>query len=648
MGEAATKIGVAKRHLWLITGVIAALAGSLLLPGGAFTIDEALYIDMAYAMAERGSFDITAPDIPDGSPVPIKSDNLVRAIDGRAVPQYPGIYALIAAPFFAALGLKGLVFLNALSAVLCLWLTHKIARRLGADAWAARASIVLLGGASIFAGYVFAVWPHALSLSFILAGAYHIAAAGDDHKRPWMSALIAGLFFGIGAGIRVDVILSAVAGFFWLRIFASPSNRVNALALLTGLLPGLLLAAVINANKFGVFNPFTYGHSSGGAALSTYIVSVGAIGAIAALALLVDVSKNPWARIAPLLRQQRPAVLIAAIVIALILFWLVMPRLLHGLYVLLIDIQAFAGGDRIGQTKDQYGYWNFWGLPKKALIQSMPYLALIILPVAGFFKGIKTRSTSYLLLFAAAPICFFALNSWHGGMAFNLRYYLPAVPFLLVLAADGLTDLRNIYREQPDLMRRSLLGGVVIAVATYVVAPLYGPVLDRPLQLYAPIALAAVLLIACSALLLGWHKRQSVIAIAALASAGIGYAGMISVSDAIGYTNIRMRNASLDRAYHQVIPGNALVFAQIAETLPRTAITGAAIFHLSEDNKSDALKTLTAYANDGRCIYAQTGSAEMLLGQALFIPLDIPENATPFDRLNLYKDSPEACGKPRH
>lgn len=643
MSAAARNIRLSRGQLYLIAGAIAALLGSLFLPSGAFTIDEALYVDMADAMASRGAFDITPQNLPEGSPLPLKSHNLVLAIDGRAVPQYPGLYGVIAAPFFAALGLKGLFLLNALAALASLWLTYKIATGLGMDEWTARTSVLLLGTASIFAGYVFAIWPHALSLFFVLAGAFYISRiTAAEQQGAWKYALIAGLFFGIGVGIRVDVILSAIASFFWLRIFAQPSNRLAALALLAGLLPGLLLTAGINAEKFGSFNPFSYGKSGGGAALSSYLPVMGGVLAVTLFLFFADISKKPWATLISFL-DRRAMIRTGIVIILLAGVWFVMPSLIQGLYVLLIDIQAFDGSPRIGQTRDEYGYWDFWGLPKKSLMQSMPFLVLIVLPFVSLIKGHQIRARSFLVLLAAAPICFFALRSWHGGMTFNLRYYLPAVPFLLILAADGLSRLRAVYHAHPNLLLRSLIAGIAVAVATYIAAPGYGPTLERPLQLYAPLFLALILLISVGSFLFNLYKEKSLLVSACLTGVTIGYAGIISVSDTLGYTQLRLRNASFDNAYAGVIPDDALIFARNEEWLTRIAIAGTAIYHVPETEKTTALQALQAYDRAGRCVYAQTQTAILFLGAENFIPLPVPENAEPGNQLYLYANSPQTC-----
>ena len=190
-----------------VAGAMLALIGAALFPPAAYSIDEAVYIDMAQAFAERGAFDVTPQNLPSGAPVMAKSDHLVHIQGERAIPQYPALYGVIAAPFFWALGVKGLFFLNALSGVFSLWMTHRIAHQLTKDEWVARASVLILGAASIFAGYVFAIWPHMLALAFVMGGAQRNALRAGETIRTAYAALWAGTGAGLdlrGRGRRAD------------------------------------------------------------------------------------------------------------------------------------------------------------------------------------------------------------------------------------------------------------------------------------------------------------------------------------------------------------------------------------------------------------------------------------------------------------
>ncbi|MEO1253030.1 MAG: hypothetical protein AAFW81_11880 [Pseudomonadota bacterium] len=629
----------------IAAGAVMAFIAALFAPNAPFSIDEAIYTDMANAMASRGAFEITAQDLPAGAPVLAKSDSLVHVVAGKAQPQYPGFYGVIAAPFYALLGAKGLVLLNALAAMASLFLTYRIARTLSFDEWTAHAAVLLLGAASILPGYAFAVWPHALALTFALTGAERIAqAASADARRALINAALAGLAFGFGAAIRVDVILAALAGFFWLRLFARPGDRLSALALIIGLAPGLLVAALINDTKFGVFNPFSYGQAAGGASGSHYALIGLGVALCAAAALIIDVSSPPVARLIKAARARSRASFGALFILTAGAVAIAFPGLPRGLWVLIVDIQAYDGAPRPGEGKNAYGYWEFWGLPKKALLQSMPWLILALAPIIGFFRGEKTSAQGLLLIFAAAPITFFALNSWHGGMGYNLRYYLPAAPFLAILSADGLNMLRPVFERRPSLFLRGAIAGVFLAVVTYSAAPGYGEALARPMQLYPQLLLAGVLL---AAIIYTLAKPLNAIAetvAGAASSAAIGAAAVLAFADAAGYAATRAGAAGYASAYAEVVPANALVVTLADEYMAAASVKGAYIVRAAPDARAEIEQAIAAYVSAGRCVYAHTSMAREALGADRFRDIALPAT-TPDPALGLfeYAENPRSC-----
>lgn len=630
--------------LLLGIGAFFALVGALVFPPAAFSVDEAIYIDMAHAMATRGALDVTPQNLPAGAPLMAKSDGLVQIIGDRAIPQYPGLYGVIAAPFFLAGGVKGLIFLNALCGVFCLWTTHRIARILTDDPWIARTSILILGAASIFPGYVFAIWPHMLALAFVVAGAYATLRAGRSEGRASLVfAGVAGLIFGLGVGVRVDVILAAVAAFFWLRLFAKPSARSVTLALAAGAAPGLLTAAWINQIKFGVFNPFTYGADIGSITIGHHITVILAVAAAGALALLVDVTSRPVAAAVGAARRAPHIVLAGGAVIALAGAWALFPGLFRGAWLMLADIQSYAGPPRPGLEKDAHGFWDFWGVPKKALLQSMPWMTLALAPIALFFRGRKTSETAFLLLFASAVILFFAMRGWHGGMAYNMRYYLGAAPFIAILAALGLSELRAAFHEHKSLFLRSAVAGILLAIGAYALSPLYGA-LAVPMRLYPQLLLASALGAVVLILAMRPATMRTKIIAAALASTALANGAMISIFDLNGYIADRARYTPYDRAYAAMTDGDSVIFTQFDELLIRASLNGAAIIRVHDDNKDEIAQTIAAYENAARCIYAHTYPTAQTLSLEMFEALPMPATAPkPGLALFVYRDAPARC-----
>lgn len=632
------------RGLLLVVGVVFAFIGAVIFPPAAFSVDEAIYIDMAHAMASRGALDVTPQDLPEGAPLMAKSHGLVQIIGDRAIPQYPGLYGVIAAPFFFIGGVKGLIFLNALCGVFCLWLTYQIARTLTNDGWIARASVLILGGASIFAGYMFAIWPHMLALAFGLAGAYATLLAGQARDRAsLMFAVCAGLIFGLGVGVRVDVILAAIAALFWLRLFAKPSMRSVSLALAAGLMPGLLLAAWINQIKFGVFNPFSYGAEIGSISIGHHMKTIIPIAIAGAVAMSVDVSSKPAQTVINMARRAPMPSIAAGCIAAFITVWFAFPSLFTGAWLMLVDIQAYAGAPRPGLERDASGYWDFWGVPKKALAQSMPWMALALAPFILFLRGRKTTETSFLLLFASAVILFFAMRGWHGGMAYNMRYYLGAAPFIAILAAMGLNQLRPATAQHKDILLRGAMAGVALAIGAYALSPLYGAYAVA-MRLYPQLLLAGLLAIGVLTVLWRPENQRAKFITAALAGAALANGAMISVFDVNGYFADRARYVPFDRAYGEMTTHDAVIFTQFDELLISASLNGAAVIRLTDENMNAASEVIAAYVKSGRCVYAHTYPAAKSFGLEKFIALEMPPNApSPGLALYAYRDAPARC-----
>lgn len=606
---------------------------AFLAPQTAFLIDDVLYIDMANAMADRASLNITPENMPAGAPTVTISPGLVHVIDGEAVPQYPAGYALLAAPFFALFGVSGLILMNALCAVLSLWLIWRIGLALYEERWIAQTGALLFGLATIFSGYVFAIWPHVTSLAMTLGAALlSIEASGDDSRRR-LKILCAGLLLGAAVNIRVDAIVPAIAIFFWLRLFALPKDRIAALSLIAGLAPGFILAAGLNEAKFGVFLPLYYGDKQGLDSAARYApVALAAFAAIGA-SLAIDISHK---RYAVLNKLNPPVILGIVLAVALALssagFF---RKLLQGFYFLVVDIQAFDPADlRRGIGRDPFGYWSFWGIPKKALLQSLPFAALALVPITAFLRKNDMRAHALPLLTIAGVIALFSLNAFHGGMTFNMRYFLPAVPFIALLCAYGLSSLRPVMRQRPKLMTRSLIAGAGLALFFYTLLPGLSPALATPAQLYPQLVLFTALAAALSIAI--WRARGGVAA-TVLSGIAIGYAAVLGAADAADELGLRTAKAPYDRAYAAALAPGSLVITTAEDHLIAASLNGVILAGALDKGAETLIAAAHTYEAAGRCVYLQTQYAIDLVGGDGFSPVTVPGLPQPADpALQLY------------
>ncbi len=118
-------------------------------------------------------------------------------------------------------------------------------------------------------------------------------------------------------------------------------------------------------------------------------------------------------------------------------------RFANGTYQLLVDFRIRGLEIReMELSRSAGGAMVYFGSLKKALLQSCPYLVVLVLPLAQLLRG--RRDTSALGVACLVPATYFAVYAafaWHGGMALNLRYFLPIFPLTSILTAYAWREL---------------------------------------------------------------------------------------------------------------------------------------------------------------------------------------------------------------
>jgi 4-amino-4-deoxy-L-arabinose transferase-like glycosyltransferase len=404
-----------------------------------FTVDGLIYVAMAEAMAESGTFEIS------NGYEAYRSQNLdlmfLVPVEGGLVPQYPGGWAFLAAPFYMLGGVRGLFLLNALATVGTIWLIHATSRELFENPRAAMAAALIFVFATFAFDYAGAVWPHAVTVVGIAAATAAAARAWRRGSPLW--ALASGLAVGVAINFRVDAGFAAPVIGFWL-LAASSRPWANAGAFAAGMLPGLLASAIVNLVKFGIFSPVTYGRSgdSGATSLAFYADLLPFAAAVAIPLLLLG--SRRVRRIA-----YRPGVL-AALAVALAVVSLlpgfrpVVLRLLTGTAALVIDIQTFRDvfqANLVTEMPD--GTITLFGYPKKALLQSLPWLAGCLVLVPGLLRGRDRAALALLVLLPLALVLPFAWSAWFGGRGNHMRYMVNLFPALTMPPAGAAPEVRR-------------------------------------------------------------------------------------------------------------------------------------------------------------------------------------------------------------
>lgn len=415
---------------------------------GYLSIDEATYHMMTKNFSESGGFEIWNGyrEYPSTELESI----FIFARNGRLVSQYPYLYPILCTPFYRIWGYHGMFFINVIAFIGIVFLCYAIAQKLFNDRNMALNACLIFVLATFSWEYSQAAWPHATSSLFIMAAFYIFICSfhGKTTRIALLLAMACGFITGLAVGIRMDSIF-VLPCFIIAFLFLEPRRPGLALSVCLGALPGLLILSATNYAKFGVFSPFSYGRSiessMGLLEIMRYLPFAGLI--TVAVAVLWVVTRYP-ALNASLRRYKRPVIFMTILLIVIISL---IPRVrktvekpLNGAYQLIVDFRVRDLDIKEGGlSRSQGGGMVYIGGLKKSLLQSCPYLVMLLIP---FFKIVRHDKESVpLIILFLIPLFFISFysyhNAWHGGMCLNLRYFVPILPFTSILSAYAWREL---------------------------------------------------------------------------------------------------------------------------------------------------------------------------------------------------------------
>jgi hypothetical protein len=545
---------------------------------GYLSIDEATYHLMTKHQSEGRGLEVWNGYRELPSPELVSSS--IVAHQGILVGRPPAIHPALAVPFYRLAGFRGLFALNALAFAGAAGLAFLLARRLFGNVDLALDAVLLLVAATFAWQYSQAAWTHATAMLFTL-GAFTLAVFAlleRRSRRAMILAVTAGLIAGLAVGIRLDsAFLLATIGLLFL--FRSPWMPRRALALAAGAAPGLALLMIHNQLRFGTWSPFSMGKNVGLEEIKRYLPLL----AFGLLLLLVAwaLSRQPVRR---WLRRRHALRWVAA---GLVLLALALPtgrRLLareaRGVYTLGIDLRALDLDRREpAMLRSDNRAVLYIGGVKKALLQSCPYLVLLLLPALrlatkrrpGVIDGDPDERVRIALLFTVplAYLAFYAQFSWHGGLSLNLRYLTPVLPATSILVAWAL--------RRPEVVTNRWRGSVVavlVSAALFLAirqssASVLG---DELLVQSMPLALAGALLVA---LLLALRRRLAGDppqsggrwrVVAPLAAAAIAWSGLTAFVYDLPLTRAtRAFNLETGRQAARLVEPDSLFFADFVD-----------------------------------------------------------------------------------
>ncbi len=534
---------------------------------GQLLIDEGIYRLMVHELATSGR--LTIWNGYQEFPSPELVIPLARPHGGELAPQYPHLFAYVATPFYRLFGYHGLFVLNGLSYLGVVALCYGLARRLFDDGTLALNACLIFILASYGWEYSQASWPHALTLLTIVGAVYlaFMARDADTRLRTLSLAALAGLIAGLGIGLRLDAVF-VFPTLLFLFLFNHPCRPLPALAVAVGALPAILLLAYINQAKFGVLSPFTYGAVVGGntSGVAAYLPLAMALAAIG-LAVWALTREPVYRRVSA---HPKSLILFVAGVAAVALF--VPPvreavvRLASGLYFLVVDLRIrdplmIEGALSRGPT----GGMIYIGSLKKSLLQSCPYLVILLLPLVHLLRRRDAMTLAALFVVPAAFVLVYGYFHWHGGLGLNLRYLLPVLPFGAILSAYAWRELcTGLSVGWRQAIQFSGIG-LFFAYALLIVAGPMSIGLQEHVYLSIPMVFAAVglgLAVTVSAVRIGSQANLRG-ACAVAVTLGFVWAGLVGFTydlpRAVGW---RAVGVSLAEMFDPVIERDSLLFVR--------------------------------------------------------------------------------------
>jgi hypothetical protein len=165
------------------------------------------------------------------------------------------------------------------------------------------------------------------------------------------------------------------------------------------------------------------------------------------------------------------------------------------------------------------GLLSFWGMWKKALGQSIPWLGLLFLAVHAPKDEALRRAKWVVLILALVWSLPFFVTEWHGGMGSNMRYLLPLVPALCALSARCLLDFAKPIAGSRRILLFGAVAGAAAVAAWTGLHPTGSGGAQQILSTWLLLAIAGL------ALLSGFRwPGQGVVRVACLGAIGAGFA----------------------------------------------------------------------------------------------------------------------------
>ncbi|MEW6347637.1 MAG: hypothetical protein AB1646_01120 [Thermodesulfobacteriota bacterium] len=616
-GSAVSSVGIKAALLLVLAAAHVVLTFAAVIPGY-LSIDEAVYHWLCVSFDRVG--DLAIMNGYEEFPSPELSHPYFTIHDGRIFAPFPYLFPILAWPLYKMDGFRGLFLCNSLAFVGVVVLCFFTARRMFKDVDLALNSCLLLVLGSFAWEYSQSAWPHMVALLFVTAAfccfTHSYWPTTGRAGRLW--GMAAGLVAGFSSGIRTDTILTFPA-LVLPFLFARPWRPRDAVTVVAGAIPGLAVSAMCNYLKFGEFSPFSYGQYQPNADALASLRGL-AIPALMGLVIAWVMTRTACADAVKRHGKWLLVLACAAGIVAVAANPAIVQlaaSILANARTSLVDIRALDPGMVFPpMERTASGAVAHAGAFKTALLQSMPFLALLIVPIASILRR-ETDRTALIVLFVT-PLTVAGYGAYSflqfeagGGLCLNLRYLLPCMPFFAMLCAYAV-------RELPRWWGTPVGPGGVAAVCVVTAGVFFlltkgwmpnregweFPILTVPLLIagllagFVLVAMGADLKSSAPFRIMGWT----------LAVASIVWSGMIcNVYDYLYHRHWRSLNLVFSEKLLQVVPGHSIFvaghgfFTTAARLVEKE---GVRIAYPASDEYRDLERLLNHHLSTGRRAFA--------------------------------------------
>ncbi len=568
-------------------------------------IDGHAYMEMAKAMATHGDLEVrNALDRIDSVELYIGA---TVKIGPHIYGKYPPLYAVLAALPYAIAKIPGLYALNAAFLAVLIMAYHAIATRLLRPRAAWWTTIVLPFAVPLYS-YAAMELPHLLSAGLLLA-AFACFANLIETRAPRSAfgwALATGLLSGLSTGVRVQNVIAAsiLVASAWLH---APRRREAVGGQVVAL--GACLGAMgwLNANRFGTFNPFTYGPLGGlgappAAATATHFFAFRfvAVCALLVLALLVAHRHSPARR----KQTWGAAVAIVVVLVAVPTLRETASWMAKSAFSFLVNAAAFFDGwDHQSLT---FGWIN------KPLLSSSPWL--IVGLAATLYAATRScdplpRTLAWVCLSTVLFLSRLNPNpirpevhldpSVLGFLSLSPRYLVEVMPMLFLLGWWLIRDAR--------LGALPLLLGLAPGAWLYTFFSSRVEDDNEPVRAWLLMSVSIGLAMSALAVVLIRRSRKGNDLLAVATGLCVGYAAAVTLGvDTVALDSMGATNERWTRTVLGIVPDKLVIVGAANAKDPIFGIRStrdAVYVDYTMDDMASLLDTLRAVRADGRPIY---------------------------------------------